>query len=82
MNNKTKRFLFNNIGGLLALAAVFMEAGGLREKIANITAMVHETRSEVKEIKTDVQTMATQVAVMKSENGMDRERARRQSQGR
>lgn len=66
MNNKTKRFLFNNIGGLLALAAVFMEAGTLKEKINTIASTSIKTEVHAGQIDQRVQEVSIDVAVIKS----------------
>lgn len=66
MNSKTKRFLFNNVGGLIAVAAVFMEAGSLREKLNAVIVTQSTNEVTINSIKDTVQDVKTDVAVLKA----------------
>ena len=65
-HEKLKNFLFANIGGLLAVAAVFLEAGGLREKIVSVAATQAALTVSVAQAREEIQAVKTDVAVLKA----------------
>lgn len=72
MDQKYKRVLVQNLGGLLAVAAVFMEAGGLREKLANVsTAQAHMTIS-IQATREEIQQLRVDVALLKARESTGR----------
>ena len=65
-HEKLKNFLFANIGGLLAVAAVFLEAGGLREKIVSVATTQAALTVSVAQARDEIQAVKTDVAVLKA----------------
>jgi hypothetical protein len=67
---KAGRFMFSNLGGLLAFAAIVFDAGGIREKVNVLTSAQAETNIVVKHISATVQKVETDVAVLKHKTGL------------
>lgn len=67
---KAGRFLFSNMGGLLALAAIIFDAGGLKEKVNILTSAQAQSTIVMTHVSNSVNELKTDVAVLKHRVGM------------
>lgn len=64
--HKMARFLFNNLGGLLAVAAVLIHAGELKQQVAQVSATMKQVVADMSDTRSGVNRLEIEVAVLKT----------------